>query len=658
MCGITGIVNSDGRKVAANLLEDMIALLGHRGPDDSGIWMQAEAGFGHTRLSVIDPAGGRQPMANGDGTLCITFNGEIYNYLELRDELAAKGHKFRTRSDTEVLLHLYEEEGGACVQRLNGQWAFAIWDSTRRRLFLSRDRLGVRPLFYTQAQDSFLFASEIKALLAHPGVRRELDLLALAEIFTFWCTLPPRTMFAGVSELPPGHSLTLEDSRVRIERYWEPDYNPDPREARPEQEYVDEFWELLVDATRLRLRADVPVGAYLSGGLDSSVITAIVKKFSDTPVRSFSVTFDDPEFDESSYQDDVIRHLDTDHQRLHCGAGDIARDFPDVIWHTEKTVLRTAPVPLFQLSEAVRSSGYKVVLTGEGSDEILGGYDIFKEAKIRAFWGAQPASRWRPRLLRRLYPYLPSLQSQPEAYRNAFFRVTPDDLEDPYFSHLPRWETTSKLSCFLADGVVDAIRAYDPRAELRRSLPRRYDSWDCFSRAQCLEAMLLLPGYILSSQGDRVAMAHSVEVRMPFLDHRVVEFAARLPVALKMKVLNEKYILKRCVGDLLPASVRRRHKQPYRAPEAKSFFQSASPDYVGDLLSPERIRRDGIFDATAVQSLAEKFRQGRAIGLKDNMALVGILSTQLVIDRFLRGFPGSGRKEGYATAAAASPICR
>jgi asparagine synthase (glutamine-hydrolysing) len=465
-------------------------------------------------------------------------------------------------------------------------------------------------------------------------------------------------MFAGVCELPPGHALTLQDGRVSVECYWEPDYNPDPREARPEQDYVDELWELLVDATRLRLRADVPVGTYLSGGLDSSVITAIVKKLSGTPVRSFSVSFDDPEFDESLYQNEVIRHLGTDHQRLHCEASDVAHDFPEVIWHAEKPVLRTAPVPLFRLSKLARASGYKVVLTGEGSDEVLGGYDIFKEAKIRAFWGMQPGSHLRPRLLGKLYPYLPSLQSQPEPYRRAFFHVAPDDLENAYFSHLPRWEMTSKLSCFLADGVLDAIRAYDPRAELSKSLPQRYGSWDCFCRAQCLEAMLLLPGYILSSQGDRVAMAHSVEARMPFLDHRVVEFASRLPVTLKMKVLNEKYILKRCVGDLLPVSVRKRPKQPYRAPEAKSFFQPASPDYVGELLSSERIRRDGIFDVGAVQSLTGKFRQGRAIGIKDNMALVGILSTQLVIDRFLRGFPGSVRKENYATAAAAAPICR
>lgn len=657
MCGIAGIVNRDGQKVDVNLLERIITLLNHRGPDESGVWAKGPVGFGHTRLSIIDLAGGRQPMSNEDGTLWITFNGEIFNYLELRKELASKGHVFRTKSDTEVLLHLYEEEGAECVQRLNGQWAFAIWDTVRQRLFLSRDRMGIRPLFYTTTRNAFLFASEIKALLVHPEVRRELDVKALAEIFTFWCTLAPRTMFADVHELPPGHSLTLQDGNLKIERFWQPDYLPDLREARPEQEYIDELWELLLDATRLRLRSDVPVGTYLSGGLDSSLITAIVKKFSDTPLRTFSVSFDDAEFDESSYQNEVIQHLDTDHQRLHSHASDIARDLPEVIWHTEKPVLRTAPVPLFQLSGLVRSNGYKVVLTGEGSDEVLGGYDIFKEAKIRAFWGAQPKSHFRPQILRKLYPYLPGLQNQPNAYRQAFFHVRSEDLEDVYFSHVPRWEMTSKLCGFLADDVVDAIRDYNPRDQLRSSLPAKYGSWDYFCRAQCLETMLLLPGYILSSQGDRVGMAHSVESRMPFLDHRVVEFASRLPITLKMKVLNEKYILKRCVGSLLPASVRQRHKQPYRAPEAKSFFQPASPDYVGELLSPERIRKEGIFDAVAVESLTRKFRDNRAIGLKDNMALIGILSTQLLIDQFFRDFPKSVAKENHGSAAAASAIC-
>lgn len=650
MCGIAGTLNTNGRPVEAALLHQMVNSISHRGPDESGVWTNGRVGFGHARLSIIDVACGQQPMANHDKSLWITFNGEIFNYLELREDLLRKGHNFATRSDTEVLLHMYQEEGLDCVHRLNGQWAFAVWDCKQRRLFLSRDRLGVRPVFYTQTKNAFIFASEVKALFAHPDVARELDPIALAQIFTFWFTLPPRTMFKGVQELPPGCSLIFEQGHARVLRYWEPSYEPDPKDAHSENYYVDGLWELLVDATRLRLRADVPVGTYLSGGLDSSAITAIVKKFTNTPVRSFSVTFEDPEFDESAYQDDVIHHLGTEHDEVRCTHADIGATFPEVIWHTEKPILRTAPTPLFMLSKLVRDSGYKVVVTGEGSDEVLGGYDIFKEAKIRAWWGECLDSALRPKLLQKLYPYLPNVQKQSDAYLRAFFKVTGDDLASPFFSHLPRWELTSKLKLFYSDGVAAETGSYDAYGELLQALPAGYNSWDRFCQAQYLETAYLLPAYILSSQGDRVGMAHSVEVRLPFLDYRVIEFASRIPPVLKMKVLNEKYVLKQCVRGLLPESVRTRHKQPYRAPEAKSFFSPARFDYVNELLSPKRIAEDGLFNPAAVQKIVEKFKTGRAIGIKDNMAFVGILSAQLVVDQFIRSY----RKRG--TEAATSVV--
>jgi asparagine synthase (glutamine-hydrolysing) len=658
MCGIAGIVNTDGGAADAAILADMIAMVGHRGPDATGVFTDAEAGFSHARLSIIDLTGGAQPMSNPERSLWITFNGEIFNYLELREELLRKGHRFATRSDTEVLLHLYQEEGPDCVRKLNGQWAFAIWDCQARRLFLSRDRLGVRPLFYAQPRGAFTFASEVKALFAHPAVERRLDAIALAQIFTFWVTLPPRTVFEGVHELPPGHSLILQDGRAEIRRHWQLEFCPDAKGARSEQQYADELWELLLDATRLRLRADVPVGTYLSGGLDSSLVTAIVERFTDTPVRSFSVRFGDPEFDEGRYQDEVIAQLGTEHQRIHCTQEDIGRAFPDVIWHTEKPILRTAPAPLFMLSRLVRESGYKVVVTGEGADEMLGGYDIFKEAKIRRFWAARPDSRLRPLLLRRLYPYLQNIQNQSDAYLRAFFRVDQEDTGSPFFSHLPRWELTSKLNLFFGDALKTATAGYDGYGELEATLPAGYGSWPGFCQAQYLEAMYLLPGYILSSQGDRVAMAHSVEIRLPFLDHRVVDFASRVPPALKMKVLNEKFILKRCAGALLPSSIRTRHKQPYRAPEGKSFFHAGAPDYVGDLLTASRLREDGLFNPVTVEKLKEKFAAGRAIGIKDNMALVGILSAQLVMDRFIHGFQKRPRKEHHAAPDTAATAVR
>lgn len=623
----------------------MAQSLRHRGPDAEAVYTDGPLGLAHARLSILDLAGGQQPMCNEDRSLWITFNGEIFNYVELREELVTNGHVFATRSDTEVILHLYEEEGEDCVHRLNGQWAFAIWDAKRRALFASRDRLGVRPFFYTVVKGELVFGSEIKALLAHPDVEAEIDLIALDQIFTFWSPLAPRTIFRDIFQLAPGHSLTVWDGRLYDRAYWQLDYRVhqihEDASAREEQD-AEQLRALLTDATRIRLRSDVPVGAYLSGGLDSTVVTALAKTCGNT-LKTFSITFDDPEFDERSYQRDVISALQTEHQEIRCAAEDIARVFPDVIWHTEQPLVRTAPAPLFLLSKLVRDSGAKVVLTGEGADEMFGGYDIFKEAKIRRFWSAAPRSSRRALLLKRICPYLPNLTRQSSAYLEAFFRVTPAERSNPFFSHLPRWELTSRLKTFFSDDVRAELGAYDGYAELLQHLPKAYGRWDPFCQAQYLESTMLLPGYILSSQGDRVAMAHSVEGRFPFLDYRVVEFASTLPPRLKMKALNEKYLLKRSMRDLVPPSVATRSKQPYRAPDGRSFLTPGAPAYVEELLCPTRIRRTGIFDPAAVTKLVEKYRTGRVVGIKDNMALVGILSSELVVQSFVNNFRGKAQ---------------
>jgi asparagine synthase (glutamine-hydrolysing) len=382
----------------------------------------------------------------------------------------------------------------------------------------------------------------------------------------------------------------------------------------------------------------VPVGTYLSGGLDSSLVTALVTRVSDAPLRTFSVSFDDPEFDERAHQQEMVSALGTDHSELRCSNSDITRVFPDVVWHAETPLLRTSPAPLYLLAQMVRERGYKVVLTGEGADEIFGGYDIFKEAKVRRFWSKFPSSTRRASLVKRLYPYLPNLQRQPAASLRSFFDNTRDDLADPCFSHLPRWRVTSGLKLFFSDAVRSAVNGYDGRSELASRLPADYGNWDPFCQSQYLETVHLLPGYILSSQGDRVAMAHGVESRFPFLDPNVVAFASALPPTLKMKALNEKFLLKQLARDLVPASVWQRSKQPYRAPGAKAFFAPGADGYTHDLLSPAQLQRDGIFDPRAVGRLVQKVRGRTAIGVKDDMALVGIISTQLVIHRFINHF--------------------
>jgi len=625
MCGIAGQISNLAERPEPEIVARMIAALHHRGPDSTAIYRHERAALAHARLSIIDLESGGQPMSNEDGTLWITFNGEIFNYIELRALLEGRGHRFATRSDTEVILHLFEDEGEACVDRLNGQWAFAIWNQRSEHLFLSRDRLGVRPLFYTTLPDSFLFASEIKALFAHPGVARTLDIQALDEIFTYWVTIPPRTAFEKIHELPPGHSLWWTNEGIEIRQFWQIDYRP--QRAACVEASAEELLELLTSATRLRLRADVPYGSYLSGGLDSTLITALAQRESGKRLKTFSIGFDDAEFDESSFQVQAQKYLDTDHHAICCTPGDIQKIFPDVIRHTEKPILRTAPTPMYMLAKLVHQAGLKVVLTGEGADEMFGGYDIFKETKVRRFWARQPGSAMRPLLLRKLYPYLGNIQAQPDPYLRAFFHFQGDPV---FFSHQPRWDLTSKLKLFFSEGTRERL------APARREVPvpSAYRDWNWLNRAQYLEAAYLLPGYILSSQGDRMAMAHAVEGRFPFLDDRVVDFASRLPPEMKIKVLNEKFLLKQAARGLIPESIRKRSKQPYRAPEADCFFRPKRAEYLDELLSQRKIEQQGLFHPGAVARLIEKFEAGTAIGIKDNMAMVGIVSTSLLLEEF------------------------
>lgn len=640
MCGIAGLVRFDDRPVDPALLRRMTMRLRHRGPDAQHAYVNGPVGLGHTRLSIIDLGGGDQPMHTPDRALSVTFNGEIFNYVELRETLRGKGYRFATNSDTEVILHAYAEYGDDCVRHFNGDFAFAVWDRRRRRLFAARDRLGVRPFYYAVTGRSFLFASEIKSLLACDDVPRAVDPAGLDQLFTFWCPLPPRTVFRGINELPPAHTLTVENGRVEVRRYWQVQYET-PTAPRSEDDYADELLALLEDATRLRMRSDVPVGAYLSGGLDSTVTTALARRVSTGgDLQTFSVTFDDAEFDESDYQRLASATIGTEHHSVRISQSEIGAAFPDVVRHAERPMLRTAPTPLFLLSKLVRDVGFKVVLTGEGADEMLGGYDIFKEAKVRRFCAARPNSTFRTKLFGKLYPYLPNLQKQSPAYLRAFFHARPEDLDDPFFSHRPRWELTARLKQFFSDELRESPAGMDAVETCRAGLPDDYARWQPFNQSQFLETTMLLPGYILSSQGDRAAMAHAVEGRFPFLDHRLAEFAARLPVRLKMKGLQEKYLLKRATRHLVPEAVRRRPKQPYRAPDAASFVSrsaaGATLDYVKELLSPARIAADGLFQPVAVERLLVKVRSGTAIGVKDNMALVGILSTQLLIDQFVR----------------------
>ena len=379
MCGIAGIIKHNGSNpISKSTLRDMLALLQHRGPDQFGIYQDNDCGLVNTRLSILDLSGGQQPISNQDQTLWIVYNGEIFNDLPLKKELIAKGHQFQTTTDTEVVIHLYEEYGPEFLQKINGQYAIAIWDTNKKSLFLARDRMGIRPLYYAFINGNFVFSSEIKAMLAIENFSPEIDEVVLKEIFTYWGPLSPRSIFKNVYELPPGSFLQFQDGNVKIEAYWKVDF-PEQKGEKSENEYIDEFEDLLINASQIRLRADVPVGAYLSGGLDSSTIAAVIQQFSDAPLETFSIQFSNPQFDEKEFQNQMVNSLRVNHHSFTCTPEDIGSIFPDVIWHTETPVLRTSPAPMYLLSQLVHKNHYKVVLTGEGADEILGGYDILRK---------------------------------------------------------------------------------------------------------------------------------------------------------------------------------------------------------------------------------------------------------------------------------------
>ena len=621
-------------------LRQMLAALRHRGPDEFGILLDQEIGLGNARLSIIDLGGGSQPIANEDETLWVVFNGEIFNYIELRAELEAQGHRFRTSSDTEVIVHLFEEYGPRCVEKMNGQFAIALWDTRRRRLFLARDRVGVRPVFYTRTPDgALLFASEIKALLSDRRVRAEIDPAILRQIFTFWAPLAPGTVFRDIVELPPGHYLLTDADSLTVEKYWQnrfPVGEAETAATRRPDEVVEQFRELLIDACRIRLRADVPVGAYLSGGLDSSAIASVVRRYTSNQLVTFSIAFNDAKFDESAFQKEMAAHLGTQHHVVQASHADIGRVFPDVIWHTEIPILRTAPAPMFLLSKLVRETGFKVVLTGEGADEFLAGYDIFKEAKVRRFWARQPQSRWRSLLFKRLYPDIGGLAQSNASLLSVFFGEGLAEVDSPIYSHAVRWRNNRRNLRFFQDGTAGSDAA-DLRA-VQEALPPEFSRWTELARAQHLEITLFLSQYLLSSQGDRMGMAHSIEGRFPFLDVRVLEFCNALDPRLKMRCLQEKWLLKNAARPWLPDAIRRRPKRPYRAPIHRSFFNDHTPDYVRELLSGSAVQSTGLFKPAAVEHLVRKIDGGAALGETDDMALVGILSTQLVDNLFVRNF--------------------
>ena len=639
MCGIAGIIDYKGKATSRPVIEAMLRAINYRGPDESGIYLSPVAALGNVRLSIIDISTGQQPLSDSTGRYWIVLNGEIFNYRELREILLKKGVSFRTNSDTEVLVQLYSVFGKECLHMLNGQFAFAIWDTLEEEVFLARDRIGIRPLFFHCSDRGFSFASEIKSLFAQKDISPELSDKNLSQIYTFWTAITPGTAFRDINELSPGHYMIYNRKGLINKQFWHLNYtgsfnNISFRDA------VEQLGELLRDAVRIRLRADVEVAAYLSGGLDSSSTVAMIKEMEPGILNTFSIGFEDPNFDETSYQNEAVNYLNTRHRSITCTSEEISDSFPRVVWHSETPVTRTAPAPMYLLSGLVRKNNIKVVITGEGADEMLAGYDIFKEAKIRRFWAKQPDSALRPTLLTKLYPYLPQMKQANPAILKMFYGYKLEDIQNPFYSHLLRWNNSNHIKKHFSGSMKSELDGYSILEDLEKKLPGDFGLWDYLEKAQWLETSIFMSGYLLSSQGDRMAMANSVEGRYPFLDYRVIEFCNCLPGDFKLHSLDEKFILKQLMKNKIPESILKRSKQAYRAPIRSAFISSKPSEYIREMLTPEAFEKAGIFDFNSISGLLLKIEKTGNSSEVDDMVLASVISTHLLHHFFVEGQNG------------------
>jgi len=629
MSGIAGIARREPTGVSAALLGRMAASIRHRGPDGYGFYIGQRVGFAHVRLSIVDAAGGAQPMTNESGQIIISFNGEIFNHPELRRELEDRGHVFRTRSDTEVLVHGYEEWGVQLLKRLNGEFAFAIYDRNSETVFIARDRFGVHPLFYAQSRDTFCFGSEIKAILASGEVDASLDRRGLDEVFTFTAALPPRTPFAGIAALEPGTYGMLKDGALWLHRYFELDY---PEADAEPIDVIEQLDEIMLRSVGMRMRADVPVGAYLSGGLDSSITASLAARASTDTLRTFSACGDDTLSSERVCQRELAAGIGSAHATVAVSAVALARSVPDVLWHTETPLLRTKALQMYHLAKLASESGTKVVVAGDGADELFLGHDIFKESSVRRFCLRNIGSPGRQRLLDRLYPDLFAAENGGEFWRRFFLDA--GSPRDPLFSHLPRFLLATRVRDLYADDFKADLDEIDVLGELRGSLPVRYFGWSPLNQAAFLEMTTFFSPYVLSSQGDRVAMAHGVEARLPFLDHHLFDFAAALPTGSRLRGLRDKEILRRWAECILGPGVKHRRKRSYNL-DTPRFFGASAPQWVADCLAPDALRRVGVFSEAAVNALVRRHRAGIDGGFLETQALIGVLSTQVWYNRFI-----------------------
>jgi len=603
MCGIAGFVDSGkmDRRDRSVTLDRMCQAILHRGPDDQGTVLRGPAALGMRRLSIIDVAGGRQPIFNEDGRIAVVFNGEIYNYLELRHELERCGHRFHTQSDTEVIVHGYEEYGLDCVRRLRGMFGIAIWDSRDETLLLARDRIGKKPLHYAQLNDVFVFGSEIKSILQHPSIKRDVNYEALSSFLSFGYVPDPLTAFHGISKLPPGHTLTFRNGVAQVKPYWDfPSYAPDQAvPMRSEEDYVRDLRMHLEDAVKVRLISEVPLGAFLSGGIDSSTVVGLMTKLTGRPVKTFSIGFSEGSHDELLHARITARHFESDHHEFVI-TPDICGLVSEIVWHHDEPFGDASSIPTYMVAKMAREH-VTVVLSGDGGDEVFGGYTRYLIDRERAYFDKLPSVMKRALLQ-------PLVERMPRSWygRNFLYNMSLDQTER-YIHSMSLFHADAKRG-ILSQHSHTLLNGYRPETSFRR-LFNSPDSPERLERLLYLDSKTYLPGDILAKV-DRMSMAHSVEARSPLLDHKLIEFASTLPSAFKVHGGETKYILKRAVEGLIPAQIIHRPKHGFSVPLETWLRHELNP-MLHDLLLDRTATARGFLNTAGVEEVMAEHQRGR-----------------------------------------------
>ena len=630
MCGIAGFYNASLSPAQfPDTIKAMLAQIEHRGPDEAGYYMDDTLAMGTVRLSIIDLAAGQQPISDHTGRWWICYNGEVYNYKELRAELEQLGRQFQTHSDTEVVLQSWIQWGEDCLTRLNGAYGFAVYDREQNELFLVRDRYGKRTLFYAEQNGDILFASEMKAFLGHPGCNFEMDQDQLRSILALWTPLPDQSAYKDIKQLPMSQYLVIKDGQIEKRSYEALDFH-DAGEVGSKEEALDKIRQTLHDSVKLRMRSDVEVGVYLSGGLDSSIVTSLVTEMSPHQVHSFSVEFEATEYDESSEQQEAADFFGTNHSTVRISDKDIVDNFPKATFHGEIPCFRTAFVPMYMLSKLVKEVGIKVALTGEGADEAFLGYNIFKETLLRSQWNDISIEE-RKAKLGGLYPYLQHFNEENLPQLMGLYDRTSTETMPGLFSHEMRYQN-GRFSARLLKPGGDPFEAISQMV----SDDPHFGGLDAVQKAQWLEFKTLLSGYLLSTQGDRMSMAHSIENRCPFLDPNVI--ALSNSVNLKFDDgFDEKHLLKQAFKGKVPDSIFRKNKQPYRAPDSSAFVRYR-PDYLELLLSDNELAKLPFLNARFCRAIVDKLMamEPQEISAKENQTFIFLVSMVLLHQNYVR----------------------